>query len=343
MEPAAGAVAVPSVPVVAVAVSGGRDSTALLHCTLRQAAAWRAAGAEGPQVLALHVHHGLQPQAEAWATGVQAQARRWGAEFLCTRLTGRPARGDSVEAWARRGRYAALVKMAQAAGCSLVLLAQHRRDQAETVLLQALRGAGPAGLAAMPAQRSIDGVVFARPWRAQPREAIEAYVRRHRLRYVDDSSNDDPRYTRNRLRLQLWPALLQAFPEAESSLQHTALRCAEARALAEEWAALDLAQTAAASAGLRLAALRALSPARRSNALRAWLAGVQPQPVPETLVRRLTVELLTCTHACWPGPAGQVQLRRGHLAWVAETSAQGLSCAGAGAGPSTSVRRQGGA
>ncbi len=343
MAPAAGAAAVASAPVVAVAISGGRDSTALLHCTLRQSAAWRAVGGAAPRVLALHVHHGLQPQADAWAAGVRAQARRWGAEFLCTGLVGRPARGDSVEAWARRGRYAALVKMALATGCGLVLLAQHRRDQAETVLLQALRGAGPAGLAAMPAQRSIDGVVFARPWLAQPREAIEAYVRRHRLRYVDDSSNDDTRYTRNRLRLQLWPALLQAFPEAESSLQHTAMRCAEARALAEECAGFDLAQTSAPSAALQLAALRALSPARRSNLLRAWLAGVQPQPVPETLVRRLTAELLTCVHARWPGPAGQVQLRRGHLAWVAEPGAHGLSLPAAEPGPAAPVRRQRGA
>jgi tRNA(Ile)-lysidine synthase len=305
---------------VAVAASGGRDSTALLHCTVRQATALREVGCDAPRVLALHVHHGLQAQADDWVDQVRTQARRWGADFECKRLSGQPARGESVEAWARRGRYAALVLMARAAGCSLVLLGQHRRDQAETVLLQALRGAGPAGLAAMPAQRSIDGVVFARPWLAQPREAIEDYLRRHRLRYVDDSSNADTRYTRNRLRLQLWPALLQAFPEAESSLRHTAERCAEARALAEECALADLAQCAAPDSALQAPALRVLSQARRRNALRSWLAQVQAQPVPETLVRRLADEVMNSAHAVWPGPAGQVRLRRGRLSWLAGSS-----------------------
>ena len=322
MASAPGRVAGSSTQVVAVATSGGRDSTALLHCTLRQTDALQQAGCAAPRVLALHVHHGLQPQADSWAAQVRTQARRWGADFDCMRLSGQPARGESVEAWARRGRYAALVQMAQAAGCSLVLLGQHRRDQAETVLLQALRGAGPAGLAAMPAQRSIDGVVFARPWLAQPREAIEVYLRRHRLSYVDDSSNADPRYTRNRLRLQVWPALLQAFPEAESSLRHTAERCAEARALAEECALLDLAQAAAPDGTLQASALRMLSQARRRNALRAWLAQAQTRPVPETLVRRLADELLASTYAVWPGPGGQVQLRRDRLSWQAGQGAE---------------------
>jgi tRNA(Ile)-lysidine synthase len=328
MAPAAAPVAGSAAQVVAVAASGGRDSTALLHCSLRQAAALGLGGIEGLRVLALHVHHGLQAEADGWADQVRAQARRWGAGFACTRLTGQPAAGDSVEAWARRGRYAALVQMAQAAGCGLVLLGQHRRDQAETVLLQALRGAGPSGLAAMPAQRCIDGVVFARPWLEQPREAIEAYVKRHRLRFVDDSSNADPRYSRNRLRLQLWPALMQAFPEAENTLRHTALRGAEARALAEECAAADMAAAAPPEARadhlprtLLAEPLRGLSQARRRNVLRVWLARVQPQPVPETLVRRLADELLTCRHARWPGPGGQVALRRKRLDWVKHAAA----------------------
>jgi len=334
--PAADAVAGTPPAMVAVATSGGRDSTALLHCTLRQMARLRAPSGTPPRVLALHVHHGLHGQADYWAGQVRAQARRWGAAFECARLQGQPAPGESVEAWARRGRYAALVQMARAQGCGLVLLAHHRRDQAETVLLQALRGAGAAGLAAMPAQRSIEGVVFARPWLTLPREAIEAYVRRHRLGHVDDDSNSDPRYTRNRLRLQVWPALLQAFPEAESTLLHTAQRCAEARALAEEWAQLDLAEAAAAGQALQQAVLRRLSQARRRNALRAWLAQVQPLPLPETLVRRLAEELLASVHAVWPGPGGQVQLRRGHLAWVAASQ----QAASAVAPP---VRRQRGA
>ena len=93
-------------PRVAVAASGGRDSTALLHCTQRQASAL------GIEVVALHVQHGLQPQADVWLAQVRSQCRRWGAGFSCRRLSGGPARGDSVEAWARTARYAALAEMA---------------------------------------------------------------------------------------------------------------------------------------------------------------------------------------------------------------------------------------
>jgi tRNA(Ile)-lysidine synthase len=122
-------------PVVAVAFSGGRDSTALLHATLR------AARDGGVQVVALHVHHNLQPEADTWLAHAQQVCQRWsrGAplRLLHRRLAGTPARGDSVEAWARRERYRALADMAHEAGAELVLLAQHRRDQAETFLLRA--------------------------------------------------------------------------------------------------------------------------------------------------------------------------------------------------------------
>ena len=143
---------------VAVAVSGGRDSMALLHALAR-------AGRErGVEVWALHVHHGLMAKADDWAAFVERTCKRWSVPFAMQRLAGVPARGDSVEAWARAGRYAALVAMAHAAGCDTIALAHHRGDQAETFLLQALRGAGVAGLAAMPARIERDGLIWVRPW-----------------------------------------------------------------------------------------------------------------------------------------------------------------------------------
>ena len=131
-------------PVVAIACSGGRDSVALLHATLN------AGRALGTSVVALHVHHGLMADADRWASELEALCECWNVGFECERLSGSPEPGESVEAWARRGRYRALARMARDAGASLVLLGHHLHDQAETVLLQALRGAGPAGLAAMP-------------------------------------------------------------------------------------------------------------------------------------------------------------------------------------------------
>ena len=104
---------------------------ALLHCSAH------AAQALGVEVIALHVHHGLQPAADAWADLIERTCRRWALRALTRRLEGKPAPGDSIEAWARRGRYAALIAMVHEAGAGLVLLAHHRRDQADTYLLQA--------------------------------------------------------------------------------------------------------------------------------------------------------------------------------------------------------------
>jgi len=295
---------------VAVATSGGRDSTALLHCTSRIVPAL------GIELWALHVHHGLMPQADDWQAQVERQCRRWRIAFAAARLEGTPPRGDSVEAWARRGRYAALARMAHERGIGLVLLAQHRRDQAETFVIQALRGGGAAGLAAMPATALRDGITWARPWLEMPREAIDTYVRRHRLAHVHDASNDDQRFARGRLRRSVWPALHGAFADAETTLARAAGRAADEAALLAEIAALDLPAVRTAQGSLSLAAWRALSPARRANVLRAWLVAALPLPVPQTLVRRLVAELPQCLHAEWPAPGGRLLLRRGRLAFA---------------------------
>jgi tRNA(Ile)-lysidine synthase len=294
---------------IAVAVSGGRDSTALWHATAR------AARGSTLQVVGLHVHHGLQSEADAWVTHLQAQARRWAARGLPVslqwqRLRGAPAGGDSIEAWARRGRYAALAEMARGCGAGIVLLAHHRRDQAETFLLQALRGAGPAGLAAMPRAAHREGLVWARPWLGQPREAIEAYLRRHRLGFVDDPSNADSRLARNRLRRELWPALTHSFEHAETSLVASALRAQEAAACLRELAQID----ASPDGHLHLKTWLALSNARRANLLRAWLSRQASAGVPESLVQRLLHELPAAASACaWPWSDGELRLHAGQL------------------------------
>jgi tRNA(Ile)-lysidine synthase len=298
---------------VAVAVSGGRDSTALLHATVRQAATL------GHGVVALHVHHGLHPQADAWARHVRLQCQRWArsgwpVQFDMRRLSGSPAPGNSVEAWARRGRYAALADMAHAAGASLVLLAHHRRDQAETVLLQALRGAGAAGLSAMPRLTDRQGLVWARLWRDVSVEAIDAYVRRWRLSHIEDSSNTDLRFDRNRLRLAVWPALRQAFPQVEASLAAVAQSAADTQALIAEVALSDLASVSEGP-DLRLDLWLALSLSRRRFVLHAWLARMQPGwGAAHRLLDRLLAQLPACTEGQWPaGRGGVVRLDRGRL------------------------------
>ena len=297
-------------PVVAVAYSGGRDSTALLHATLR------AAREAGLQVEALHVHHGLSVHADAWAHHCEAQCRSWArrgwpVRFALERLALRPAAGESVEALARTARYAALARMARAAGATLVLLGHHRRDQAETLLLQALRGGGVAGLAGMPARVERDGLTWARPWLAMPRAAIDAYVRRHRLRHVEDDSNADPRFARNRLRLEVWPALARAFPQAEATLADAATWAAQARASVDEIAEGDVAGCTDAR-GLDLRAWERLGPARARQALRRWLQRVAGRAPSAALLERLMRELPGSGPAQWPAAGGWLRRYRGH-------------------------------
>ena len=303
---------------IAVAWSGGRDSTALLHATLIEAAPL------GAKVFALHVHHGLSPSADTWLAACEAQCARWVKRGLpvilvSTRVATSPAPGESVEAWARQARYRALRVMALAHGVSVVLLAHHRRDQAETFLLQALRGAGMAGLAGMPACVERDGIIWQRPWLTKSREDIEAYVRRHRLKPVDDESNGDRRFARNRLRLDVWPALVSAFDHAEASLSTAAGWAHEARTALGELAALDLGP-AANDRGLQVMPWMALSNARRSNALRAWLVAQTGRPVVASLVARLLQELPQKRSARWPIDGGELRLYRGSLMVIGKVS-----------------------
>ncbi len=307
---------------IAVAWSGGRDSTALLHATLA------ASTPLGIEVIALHVHHGLSGHADDWVAFCEAQVRRWRQRFAVrlrvSKLESRPSGGASVEAWARRERYRALRTMAMEEGVGVVLLAHHRRDQAETFLIQALRGGGVAGLAGMPIEIERDGLLWVRPWLDHDPVDIAAYVRRHRLRHVDDDSNADPRFARNRLRLQVWPALARAFPHAEATLAATAAWAQQASACLDELAALDL-RTLANERGLSLALWLELGEARRANALRHWLRHQLGHPPSATLVVRLLGELPRLRQGRWDEQGGSLRLYRGRLSWCAEGPSEGAA------------------
>lgn len=306
---------------VAVAVSGGRDSTALLHCTLR------AARDQGIDVIALHVNHGLLPEALQWEARLRRQVSRWARAGLpvrleVVRLEGVPGRGDSVEAWARERRYAALAKMARAAGCGVILLAHHRDDQAETVVLQAMRGGGPTGLAAMARELQREGLSWQRPWIDHPARFIAAYARRWRLSYVSDPSNHDPRYARARLRRDVLPALRRSFPEADVGLAAVARHGQDIRQCLAALARLDLAG-ATLDGDLDLRRWAALDRARRANALRHWLAGQRPgQAIPESLLERLMNQVPGASAARWPWGGAWLRSHRGRLTVVACDPAQ---------------------
>ncbi|MDO5625885.1 MAG: tRNA lysidine(34) synthetase TilS [Pseudomonadota bacterium] len=253
----------PALP-LAVAFSGGADSTALL---LACAARWPR------QVHAWHVHHGLQVAADDFEHHCTALCQRLGVPLHVRRVQAKPAPGQSTEDAARRARYEAFDALAIASqtheAIKTVALAQHADDQAETLLLALSRGAGLPGLSAMPARWQRGGVAYARPLLAVPGPAIRAWLRARAQAWIEDPSNADTRYTRNRIRAQLLPALHEAFPSFRATFARSAAHAAQAQALLHEVAAQDL---AACGQPPRIAALQALSPARQANVLRHWLA-----------------------------------------------------------------------
>lgn len=266
-----------------VAFSGGLDSAALLHLC-------HALRSEQPALAfaAAHVHHGLQTEADAWVSFCAKTCATLDIPFTVRYVEARPGPGESPEAAARAARYAALRALLRPG--ETLLTAQHQDDQAETVLLQLLRGAGPAGLAAMPEWSPFSPGVLARPLLDYRRRDLVAYAHRHGLRWVDDPSNADPRFSRNYLRHEILPRLVAHWPGAVNNLARTAAHCAEAAGLLGEFAReLLLALHDPERNTLRVAALRAHSPARQRLILREWVqASGCATPATAVLARVLT-------------------------------------------------------
>ncbi|MEO5765502.1 MAG: tRNA lysidine(34) synthetase TilS [Casimicrobiaceae bacterium] len=269
----------------AVALSGGRDSVALLDAL---AAHGRL---QGHRVVALHVHHGLSPNADAWAAFCTALCAGYAIPCIVRRVNVARAPRTSVEATARRARYAALSDAAREAGVATVLLAHHRDDQAETLLLQLLRGAGPHGLAAMPAQRvGADGMRWLRPLLDVPRAAIEACVAERGLRYVDDESNADTRHARNAIRRSVAPALAAIAPGYATALARAAALQGDAARLADDLATAD-ARNSIDGASLDRDALLALPAYRARNLLRWFLRSRGLPPPSQARLEDMWVQL----------------------------------------------------
>jgi len=193
-----------------VALSGGLDSSVLLDLGCRYA---RRADLD---IGALHVDHGLAPDSAQWAAHCEALAARLDVPCVVRRLAGRPPAGASVEAWAREQRYAELAAMAGTD--TLVVTAHHRGDQCETVLQRVLEGAGPHGLGGIRGLRRLGEGYLGRPLLDIEREALRAYAGMAGLSWIEDASNQDRRFRRNRLRHDVLPVLEAAVPGARSGL-----------------------------------------------------------------------------------------------------------------------------
>jgi tRNA(Ile)-lysidine synthase len=245
---------------LAVAYSGGADSSALL----------RAAAQLWPGHLqAIHIHHGLQAAADGFAHECQQVCGALAVPLSVVRVNAQPRTGQSPEDAARTARYQALARAAQESQCQAVLLGQHADDQAETLLLALGRGAGLPGLAAMPERFERHGMVFMRPLLALGAQELRQWLLAGGHSFVDDPSNGDERFARNKLRARLLPALAEVMPHFRQTLARSARHAAQAQALLEEVAAADLLEVGSPPA---IQALQALSPARQANVLRHWLA-----------------------------------------------------------------------
>ena len=246
---------------LAVALSGGPDSAALLHSLVAVHGAKR--------VRAIHVCHHLQPQAEAWAAHCAQLCADWHVSF--TRLdVCVDVRAEGMEASARRARYRVLAQALDTG--EQLAVAHHADDQAETFLIQALRGAGVHGLAGMPSVKALGAGWLWRPWLTVPQAAIARYVVEHGLAVINDPSNIDTAVDRGYIRQALWPAVQTRWPAAADTLSRSAGWAAQAAEAVDALAAIDLGATSAAAGCLSIAALAELSCARRGQVYRRWIA-----------------------------------------------------------------------
>ena len=269
----------------AVALSGGADSTALLvACATR----WQG------RIHAVHVHHGLQAAADGFEARCVALCESLHVPLVVQRVKAAHAVGESPEDAARQARYRALAEALQnnwGGQIKDMALAQHADDQAETLLLALSRGAGLPGLACMPAIIERHGVTYHRPWLDVPGLVLREALTAAGETWVEDPTNTDTRYTRNRIRAELLPVIEQAFPAFRQTFARSASHAAQAQTLLQEVAEQDLQQVGHPPA---IQALQQLSEARQSNVLRHWLALEQSQASAAQL-QALLVQVKACT------------------------------------------------
>lgn len=287
-----------------VAYSGGLDSTVLLHlaCRVRQAL-------PEVQVRAVHIHHGLSPNADLWLAHCETQCQALDVAFFGQRVVLACDSRQSLEAVAREARYQAIRDVTPKD--AHILLGQHQDDQLETFLLQLKRGAGPKGLSAMAARQVRAGRCYLRPLLEYDRATLEQYARQYNLRWIDDESNQDERFERNFLRHSITPLLKARWPSVGTTVSRSARLCAEQQLLLEEVSDERLALVAVADDCLDIRKLQSFSWLWQQQIIRLWLQKQQAQVPPEQLLQRLPGELYAAKPDAQPCLAwGSWQLRR---------------------------------
>ena len=291
----------------AVAYSGGADSTALLLMLAQQ---------HPGQVQAIHIHHGLQAAADDFAAHCTAFCTALGVPLHVVHVDAKAQSRQSPEDAARKARYAALltavlmlnkasdqVNRAQTAIKSIAI-AQHADDQIETLLLALSRGAGLPGLSSMPARWQRGGIDFVRPLLAMTSAEIREYLANIGLEarhpgspnigrgWVEDPTNLDTQFTRNRIRHDLIPALEKTFPQFRKTFARSAAHAAQAQSILGHLAIEDIARTGIPP---RIVALQGLSPERQANVLRHWLKSTHQASPSTAQLAELKSQIANCT------------------------------------------------
>lgn len=255
-----------------VAYSGGLDSTVLLHALCARLGA--------AQLQAVHVHHGLQQQADDWAEHCADQCRQLGVSL--TRVQAQVnSRGQGLEAAARTERYRQFDRLL--AGGGTLWLAHHLDDQLETFFLRLLRGSGLTGLTAMAVQRDQADYQLMRPWLAQPRARLEDYAQQQGLRWIDDPSNADVQFDRNYLRQEILPLLAERWPAYRQTVQRSISHLQQAAGQLQRDLDIELEHRLAADGAMKAVALDDWSDRDILALLHRWLAR-QSVPLPAAAV-----------------------------------------------------------
>jgi len=279
----------------AVALSGGADSTAMLvACALRWPMWARA----------IHVHHGLQAAADTFQAHCEALCKQYNVPLVTVKVNAAHASGESPEDAARQARYRAFAQALQTNAWQVdgvhhqkhepiadIVLAQHADDQVETLLIALSRGAGLPGLASMPAIAQREGVTYHRPWLKVAGQTLRDALKAIGQAWVEDPTNIDTRYTRNRIRKELLPVLEQTFPSFRQTFARSASHAAQAQSLLQELAQSDL---HAVGNPPNIKVLQTLSEARQTNVLRHWL-GLMHMQASAAQMQALLVQVKACT------------------------------------------------
>ena len=287
----------PALP-LAVAYSGGADSTALLVACADK---WPGS------VCAIHVHHGLQAAADGFELNCQGVCDSLSVPLRVLHIDASHAPGQSPEDAARRARYQALraaVQERSSLAVRSVALAHHADDQVESLMLALSRGAGLPGLSAMPAQWQRDGVDYHRPLLKVPGTEVRAWLQRRGVAFVEDPSNSYERFTRNRIRARLLPVLAEVFPQFRATFTRSASHAAQAQRILDQLAAEDL---AAHGSTLVIGKLRQLTRERQANALRFWLRRSCQATPSAAQLDELLDQLAACTTR-----GHQIRIKVGH-------------------------------